>query len=93
LDGRDFGNLCGDLQRTFGTAAFAEQEAARELSFVDSHGVADPQVNLNELAAALPRTAERLDMRTMFSCLRHHHPMAHWMPGAGVVHLIKAAGA
>jgi hypothetical protein len=63
LDGRDFGNLCGDLRRAFGTAAFAEQEAARELGFVDSHGVADPRVNLNELAAALPRAAERLDMR------------------------------
>ncbi len=63
LDGRDFGNRYGDLRRAFGTAALEDKKQREGLALLIATALQVRSVNLNELAAALPRAADRLDMR------------------------------
>jgi hypothetical protein len=62
-DGRGAEGRGGDRQGAIGAASFAEKKQREGLSLPSATAFQVRSVNLNELAAVLPREAERLDMR------------------------------
>lgn len=62
-DGRGPAGRGGDRQGAIGAASFAEKKQREGLSLPSATAFQVRSVNLNGLAAVLPREAERLDMR------------------------------